>query len=175
MTWNHRSRPSKEIQSNFMNKEGHDNRLLGPKAALPSPWWHCNCWALVWRLQQATRPKWLGFYTEESSFSTITQGPTLPTGSVTGWGATSWEVMDRRHLKRPELDPRHPLSFSHFGISWLASDRQQAPKWSKLSLPRYRHMRAIFFYLGIKGLAAIEGKTTKRQWWIHRGLMCTAR
>jgi hypothetical protein len=175
MAWKHRSRPSKEIQSNLMRTEGHTNRLLGPKTALPSPWWRCNCWALLWRLQQAIRPKLLGFCTEESAFSTITQGPTLPTDLWLVKVLPAGRLWTAAIFRDPNLMPDIlSLSATSESAGWQArgNGRRREASCHLLATDTWQ---LFFFCLGIKGLEARDGKMTTRQWWIHRGLRCTAR
>jgi hypothetical protein len=67
---------------------------------------------------------------------------TLPAELATGYGATAWTVwaiLPRDRIWRSEI-------YSSLGFlrrTWLASDLQQTPTWSKLSPSGYRHMPQI--------------------------------
>lgn len=67
---------------------------------------------------------------------------TLPVRLATGYGATagtSWAILPTDRISRSEIY----ISLSFLRSTWLASDLQQTPMWSKLSLPGYRHMTQI--------------------------------
>ena len=67
---------------------------------------------------------------------------TLPVGLATGCGATAgivWAILLRDRISRSDIY----ISLGFLRSTWLASNLQQTPTWSKPSLSGYRHMTQI--------------------------------
>jgi len=70
------------------------------------------------------------------------RGSILTTGLVNGWGAMA---AGRRCTNLSTLNISRATTFISLALfsTWLASNLQQTPKWSKVSPPAYRHLNPV--------------------------------